>query len=214
MTTNPEAAAQIDEKLKLVVQNEKQPEILAMVAGFGAAWQDERAAALLKQLADRRIEAYKNCTIRYPWLDGRALNALADKYEQQKLPDEKAGTARSFGRLLAVIMQRWMQDQAQPEGQKTLSEETSSQMVSVMVEAEDQALPKLEVSTGGSIRRALERGGSLQQPYEELLGSAARSGALPSKAGFDYGRDADGRTLTAPPALPPCPAAGTPSAGG
>lgn len=205
VTANPEAAAQIYEKLQVVIRNEKQPEIMAMVAGFGAAWEDDRAAELLRQMAAVRIEAYRTCSVRHEWLEGRILNALAGKSQAQKLPEEKAKTARSFAELLAMVMQRYLQHQVQPEGQKTLSEESVSQLITVMVETEDRILPMLEVSSVG-IKRTLERNGDLQPIYNELLGTAARQGVLSSKLRFNYGQDAAGRAITAPPALPPCSA--------
>ncbi len=211
--SDPEAAGRIYEKLQVVVQKEGLPEILVLAAGFGSAWKDNRSAELLSQLASRRIEEYKNCKVQNAWLDGHILNALAEKYLEQKLLEEKSKNARSFALLLATVMQRWMQNEAKPAGQKDLSGEVSAQMITVMVEAEDRILPRMEITAVG-IRKTLERAGSLQPMYDELFGAAGRSGILPTRLKFDYGRDAEGRTLTAPPTLPPCPVSQTPQSAG
>lgn len=214
VTSDPQAANRIYEKLKGVIQNERQPEILVMAAEFGSAWKDSRSSELLEQLAARRIEEYKNCKVQNAWLDGRILSALAEKYLEQKLPDEKSKTARSFALLLATIMQRWNQNEQMPAEQKNLPEEASLQMITVMVETEDRILPRLEITAVG-IRKTLERSGTLQPIYDELFGAPGRSAVLPSRLKFDYGRDAEGRTLTVPPTLPPCPApAGNPPVAG
>lgn len=205
VTANPEAADQIYEKLKSVIQTEKQPEILTLVADFGAAWKDDRAAELLQQLAARRMEMYKTCSVQYKWLERPILSALAEKYLTQKLPDEKAKTARSFAELFAAIMQRFMQQQALPKDQKTFSEDSIFQMVTVMVEVEDRLLPKLEITPVG-IKRALERDGDLKPAYDELFGTVTRPGVLSSVLKFNYGQNAGGGAITAPPILPPCPA--------
>jgi hypothetical protein len=211
--SDPEAAGRIYEKMQVVIKNEQLPEILVLTAGFGSAWKDNRSAELLGQLTARRIEEYTNCKAQNVWLDGHILSALAEKYLEQKLPEEKTKTARNFARLLAVVMQRWMQNEAKPAGQKDLSEEATMQLITVMVEAEDRILPRLEITAVG-IRKTLERSGSLQPMYDELFGAAGRTGVLPTRLRFDYGKDAEGRTLTAPPTLPPCPAPASPQTAG
>jgi hypothetical protein len=213
VTGDQEAANQIYEKLQTVIKNEQLPEILVLAAEFGSGWKDGRSAELLEQLADRRIAEYTNCKVQNAWLDEHLLNALADKYLEQKLPEEKSKTARRFAQMLAVVMQRWMQNEAKPADQKDLPVDTASQLVTVMVEAEDRILPRLEITAVG-IRKTLERGGSLQPMYDELFGAPGRTSLLPTRLKFDYGRDAEGRTLTAPPILPPCsPSASQQTAG-
>jgi hypothetical protein len=208
-TSDPEAAGKIFEKMQVVAQKEQLPEILVLVAGFGSAWKDNRSAELLGQLAARRIEEYKNCKVQNAWLDGQILNALAEKYLERKLPEEKTKTARSFALLLATVMQRWIQNEAKPAGQKDLSEDAAAQLITVMVETEDRILPRLEITAVG-IRKTLERGGTLQPMYDELFGAPGRSPILTTRLKFDYGKDAEGRTLTTPPSLPPCPVSASP----
>jgi hypothetical protein len=209
VTADPEAAKKIAEALQTVIQNESVPEILALTADFAAAWQDARSAELLERLTMRRWEDYSACKEKTAWVDGRILAALAEKYAAVKLPDEKAAAGRRFARLLAALMQRWIQNEA--AGGKALSEEARSHLLTALVETEDRLLPKLEVPAPG-IRRTLERAGGLSAVYEDLMGTVSRRGTLPTRLGIDFGRDADGRPLTVPPTLPNClaaPASGT-----
>lgn len=201
ITANPEAAQKIFETLQTVIQNEPLQEVLALTAGFSAAWQDARSAQLLERLTARRLEDYNHCREKTAWLDNRILRALAEKYAAQKLAEEKTAAGRRFASLLAVVMQRWIQNEA--AGGKGLSEEARSQLITTLVETEDRLLPKLEIVAPG-IRRALERGGDLQPVYEDLMGTTSRRGTLATRLGIDFGRDSEGRTLTIPPTLPVC----------
>ncbi len=203
-TANPEAAQKIFGALQSVIQNESLPEILAMTAGFAAAWQDGRSSELLEQLTARRLADYAQCREKNAWVDGRILTALTDKYVSARLPEEKSAAGRRFALLLSAVMQRWLQNEA--AGGKNLSEEARAQLITVLAETEDRLLPKLEISAAG-IRRAFERTGGLQPVYEELMGTVSRRGTLPTRLGIDFGRDADGRSLSVPPTLPNCFAA-------
>ena len=76
------------------------------------------------------------------------------------------------------------------------------------METEDRVFPKLEIAAVG-IKRTLEREGSLQPAFEELLGTATKEGVLQSRFGFEYGSNTEGRSSTEPPRLPPCSNAGS-----
>ncbi|HOK66742.1 MAG TPA: hypothetical protein PK054_10045 [Anaerohalosphaeraceae bacterium] len=210
-TADPEATQKIFETLRSLIQKEPLPEILALTAGFAAAWQDARSGELLEQLTARRLNDYTKCQEKSAWVDGRILTALTEKYVSAKVPEEKTAAGRRFVLLLSAVMQRWLQNEA--AGGKNLSEEARTQLITVLAETEDRLLPKLEISAAG-IRRAFERSGGLQPVYEELMGTVSRRGTLPARLGVDFGRDADGRPLTVPPTLPNCFAApAAPAAG-
>jgi len=201
VTANPEAAQKIFETLQTVIQNEPLQEVLALTAGFSAAWQDTRSAQLLERLTARRLEDYNQCREKTAWLDNRILRAMAEKYAAQKLAEEKTAAGRRFALLLSAVMQRWIQNEA--AGGKGLSEEARSHLITTLVETEDRLLPKLEAPAPG-IRRVLERGGGLQPVYEDLMGTTSRRGTLATRLGIDFGRDSEGRPLTIPPVLPVC----------
>lgn len=201
VTADPEAAQKIFQTLQDVIQKESLPEILALASGFAAAWQDARASELLERLTLRRLEDYTQCKEKTAWVDGRILSALTEKYLSAKLSDEKNAAARHFAILLAAVMQRWLHNEA--AGGKMLPEEARSMLLTVLVETEDRLLPRFEVAAPG-IRRTLERAGSLQPVYEELMGTISKRGTFPTRLGIDFGRDPAGRPLMVPQTLPNC----------
>jgi len=97
-----------------------------------------------------------------------------------------------------------MQEKERPEGEKTLSEESVFQMITVLVETEERILPKLEIPAAG-MKRIIERGEDLRPVFEELFGTESRRGTLRSQLGFEYSRDPAGGATAGPPTLPACP---------
>jgi len=202
VSTDPEAAKKIYQKLQTVIEKEKQPEILNMIAQFGLAWEGTQGTDLQKKLVQQRIQDYQECKTGNEWLDGEILKAIGKKYAQQKLPEDKATSARSFAELFSVVMQRWIQNDSNGGNKKILSDASVFQLISVMVEIEERVLPSMGI-TGVGLKRDLEGKRSLQTVYEQLFGSSTRKGIVQTRLGFEYQSSTEG--VDGPPKLQPCP---------
>ena len=198
ISNNPETAAKIYEALSQMAQNGQSPEIFQLLIEYAGGWNDERAAELLTKLTQGRIEKYQNWTVKDCWLEIPLLKALAGKYETRQLQAEKAEMVRMFAELYSLVLQRWML------GQDVLTTSQKDNLISVIVEVDQNVLESLGLPTG-RVKSALERGSGLEREFEDLLGTATRQGELSRKLRFNYGQ-ADGRAVTSPPKLMPPPA--------
>ena len=74
-----------------------------------------------------------------------------------------------------------MQQQALPEGQKAISEESINQLITVLAEIEDRILSEMNIQV--RLRQNLEAQRNLQPIYEELFGTETRRGSLQTQQG-------------------------------
>ncbi len=119
--------------------------------------------------------------------------------EITKHPDSSATV--KFAQLYSYVMQRYI------AGKDVLGPESKWQLISVMVEIEQTTLRTILARAHSEIKRAIEKKSLslLENEHDFLLGTAARAGELLTKLDFDYGKDADGRPITAPKKLPAPP---------
>ncbi|MCE5184611.1 MAG: hypothetical protein LLF76_00605 [Planctomycetaceae bacterium] len=191
-----------DAVLKAVSQRapvETRPEIARMVLLFAGSVDHPAARELLISMADKRIELYKNWTVQNEDLDVSLLNALGGVATLQS-GDTKALFGRKFAELYAVILQRYL------KGQGKLGPASIERLVTVIVEVDQSCLDKvMTIKTG--IKTAIQRKTGLEREYETLLGNRMMAGELATKLRFDYGKDASGKAITAPPEIGALPEA-------
>lgn len=197
VTNIPETATKIFEALQPMVQADNPPEIQVLLINYAGSWNDERAVRMITEITQRRISAYQDWSVKDTWLETPLLKALAAKHPTRQLAAEKAEVARLFAELYSMVVQRWMQ------GQETLSPVEKGQLISVIVEVDQEVLATLGLPAG-RIKSILERGGDLQREFEDLFGSQSRAGELGNRLRFTYTASGGG-TTTAPPTLGPPP---------
>lgn len=174
------------------------PEIQKMVVSFCAAFNQPKARVILLAVANKRIDAYKNWTVNDESPDAVLLTVLGATAEQNSDPEVKKVFGRTFAELYALVIQRYFQ------GKDTFSTERIDCLLTVIAEVDQTVLDKvMGLKTG--ILPAIKRGQGLEAQYETLLGNQALRGQLAEKFKFDYGKDASGKPLTAPPKLAPMP---------
>jgi hypothetical protein len=176
------------------------PETLDLIAAFACSAKTPESDDLLFKIADQRIASYAKWSVRYELLDGSILQMLADRMEPSS--PGKAAAGRRFGQLFSYALQRYI------KGDKVLNKIRKEQLASVLVDTEKSCLPRLikkQVSFG--IKKAIEAGdlNALLTEHNNLLGDATKQGVLPAEAGFDYGKDKSGSTLTYPVELASAP---------
>jgi hypothetical protein len=174
------------------------PETQKMVVLFCAAFDQSKARDILLSIANRRIAAYKNWTANDASPDAVLLTVLGTIAEQNSDPEIKKVFGRTFAELYALVLQRYSQ------GKDTFSPEHIDCLLTIIVEIDQTVLDKvMGIKTG--ILAAIKRGQGLEAQYETLLGNQMLRGQLAEKFKFDYGKDASGKPLTAPPKLAPMP---------
>lgn len=198
VTNIPESATKIYEALMGLVKADNPPQIQVLLINFAGQWKDERAVAMVSEITNRRISAYRDWSVKNTWLEIPLLRALAAKHPTRQLQAEKAEIAKLFAQLYSMVVQRWML------GQETLSPVEKKDLLSVIVEVDQEVFGTLGVPTG-RIKSILERGGDLQREFDDLFGTATRAGDLGNRLRFTYGQN--GQSTTAPPKLGPPPAA-------
>ena len=174
------------------------PEIQKMVISFCSAVDHPKSRNILLTVAQKRISAYKNWTVKDESPDTVLLTALGNIAEQNSDSEIKKVFGRTFAELYALVLQRYFQ------GKDTLSSDQVDRLLTVIAEVDQSVLDKIMgIKTG--ILMAIKRGQSLDSQYETLLGDQTRQGQLSSRFNFDYGTDASGKPFTAPPTLEPMP---------
>lgn len=174
------------------------PETQKMVINFCAAFDQLKARDILLAIANKRIAAYKDWTVNDESPDAVLLTVLGAIAEQNADPEVKKVFGRTFAELYALVLQRYLQ------GKDTFSSEHIDRLLTVIAEVDQTALDKIMgVKTG--ILAAVKRGQGLESQYETLLGNQMFRGQLAEKYKFDYGKDASGKSLMAPPKLGPMP---------
>lgn len=174
------------------------PETQKMVVIFCAAFDQPKARDILLSIANRRIAAYKNWTANDESPDAVLLTVLGTIAEQSSDPEIKKVFGRTFAELYALVLQRYLL------GKDTFSSEQIDRLVTVIAEVDQTVLDKIMgIKTG--ILPAIKRGQGLEAQYETLLGNQMLKGQLAEKFKFDYGKDASGKPVLAPPKLAPMP---------
>ena len=177
---------------------ETQAEIQKMVIRFCMAFDDPLARDILVSIADSRIQAYRDWTVKDEMLEVSLLTALGNVAMLQQDPANKKIFGRKFSELYALTIQRYL------KGKAAFSKEEVGQLLTVIAEVDQNVLGKsLGIKTG--ILLALKSKRGLEREYETLFGDRTRSGQLTELFGFDYGKNGSGKPITAPPELGPVP---------
>lgn len=174
------------------------PETQKMVVIFCAAFDQLKARDILLSIATSRIAAYKNWTVNDESPDAVLLTVLGTIAEQNPDPEIKKVFGRTFAELYALVIQRYLQ------GKDTFSSEHIDRLLTVIAEVDQTVLDKI-MGIKTRILDSLRRGQGLDVQYDTLLGNQTFQGQLAEKFQFDYGKDASGKPLTAPPKLGPKP---------
>ena len=175
------------------------PEILVNIARFASDVSTPQAEELLIHVADERIQKYADWNVKHELSDIAILKALENKIESAT--SGRAAVARRFAQLYSYVIQMYV------KGMDTLNDDQKRQLISVIVETEEQCISKLLKGPQQSMRRAIERENTaaIMDEHNRLLGSETSTGLLPSTLGFDYGTTESGAKRTAPLQLPDPP---------
>jgi len=166
------------------------PEITGLMARFAANINISQGQELLLKIADERIRAYADWTVKWELLDATILKLLCDKMVEAK-GRQRAEPGRRFGQLYSYVIQRYV------KGRDRLTEQQKQQLVSVMVEVEKSCISKLMESPQTTIKGAAERGDyqKIMDEHDRLLGNKERAGQLLLKLEFDYGQNGGGKVV-------------------
>ncbi|MHC4596516.1 MAG: hypothetical protein ACYS19_16435, partial [Planctomycetota bacterium] len=203
-TSNSREAEVIAEELKELLESSN-PEIIALIAKFGADVKIPQGADLLGQTADVRIKRYADWTVKYELMDSVILKLLESKISAPSTgsggPSSATGSsreavARRFGQLYSYAIQRYA------KGQAFLNDIQKQQLASILVETEEKCIGRLLGRPQTTIRRAIERENlpALLQEHNRLLGDETSTGELPLRLNFNY---SGGRTAPTPLPEPP-----------
>lgn len=197
ITGDPEATATILTALKKNASVEKQTQIQKMVIRFCMAMDNPLARDTLVLVADGRIKAYRDWTVRDEILDVTLLTALGNVAVLQKGEVQKV-FGQKFAELYAAAFQRYL------KGKDFLSKTQIDQLLTVIAEVDKTVVIKtFGIKTGTLSALKSKRG--LDREYETLFGDRMRAGQLATQFKFDYGKDASGKSITAPQELGPAP---------
>jgi hypothetical protein len=179
------------------LSGEVHTQIQKLVVRFCLGFDSPVARDILLLIADGRIEAYRNWTVTDEALDVSVLTALGNVAVLREEPD-KSVFGRKFAELYALTIQRYLM------GKDALSKNEIEELMTVIAEIDQTVLGKtMGIKTG--ILSSLKSKRGLEREYETLFGDRMRSGLLPDKFKFDYGKDASGKSITVPQELEPTP---------
>lgn len=195
-TSQMSLAEKYVDTLKKVVKNETCPDIISLIAKFGANIKASSATELLEQTADSRIAKYADGTVDNELLDMTVLKSLCDKIQTDKSASTALG--RRFAQLYSYVIQRYILDG------DSLGQKQKQALVSVIVSSE-KLLGRLISGQVGNLERAIEKNKimALSAEHDSMFGSDSAQGRLPMALGFDYGKKPDGSVRTAPLKLKP-----------
>jgi hypothetical protein len=195
--------AKIIVTLDELLAKETRAEILDLICRFAHAVKADAAKPLLIKIAEIRITAYENWTVRYELMDAALLQALGSRLlpqNFQRLSDEqKALFARTFGQLYSYVIERYIL------GVDILTKASKRQLASVLIEVEKTV--KLIGRFQTTIREAVQKRNltSLESQRKSLLGSETRAGRLGLNLNFEYIKAPGQGAVTAPKPLPQPP---------
>ncbi len=178
--------------------------IQKMMIDFAAPFNLPAARQALLSLADQRIKAYRQWTVRDELLDVNLLRALGNIMVLQQDAEIKKTFGRAFGELYALAFQRYL------KGAGKLSADQTEQLKTVIGEVDQAVVTKvMGIQTG--VAKALQSNTGLERQYEMLFGNRQIAGEFGARFNFDYGKDAAGKALTTPAELGPMPEAAQPA---
>ena len=188
-----ELASEIVRLLGELVQTEKRPEILNLIARFAGVLEGAGATELLMAVADSRIKVYEDWTVKHELMDAGLLRMLGRKILLETSAQQRRLLCSKFAQLYSYVIQRFIMGDA-------LSQATMAQLASVIVEAEQTAIAELMDRPQKTIRSAIEKRNftTLQKEHDRLLGTEAKAGTVLEKLGFDYGKDTGGAAVIFP----------------
>lgn len=192
-------ADQFVQNLQTAVKSESSGDILILAAQFAAGLNSPVASDLLTQIAQKRADLYLNWQVSDEMVECSILKSLSDRTQTD--PENAKIAAREFAILYSLVIQRYIL------GADVLPAANISNLVSVIVQSE-KYITRFIPDWPGSLKRAIEKGGGagLLVEHDTLFGSASITGKLPTAAGFDYGKNANGSIMVTPPQLPKPPA--------
>lgn len=170
----------------------------AFICNFAVGMQTAASQSLLLTLADKRIDAYMKWTVTDEAMDAAILKAIANVVLATASPAAKQEQLTRFGQLYACVMQRYMMGKNLPDASK-------DQLVTVIAEVEDVALPKMLSGWGVKFRASIAKNVSIDKDYEFLFGSGSRQGELVRRLNFDFGKDSSGKPILVPQMIPAQP---------
>jgi len=186
------AAGEIVRRLKAVVER-ADARTTGLIADFAARINIPEGQELLLQIVDLRMSKYADWTVENELLDSTILKLLYEKMISQESMDP--GVARRFGQLYSYAIQRYV------KGRECIGQAGRYELASVLVEIEYECINSL---LGGMRQREIKKAVELEDSmallmeHNRLLGDDRKSGELPVKLDFDYGRDSAGNKLAGP----------------
>ena len=177
------------------VSVEPSTDILRTIVTFAAMVNRAEARDILIAVAQRRVNAYMDWTVENEPFDAVLLKAMGQVVLANRDSDAYKGVSRQFAELFSLVFQRYL---ANPT---VLKDEQKNAMLTVIAEVDDQILTKVMGTPQTGILRAIQRRTGLDREYETFFGNAMQAGELATRLKFDYGKDANGKTKTAPPKL-------------
>lgn len=202
--TNPNLIKQLNESSEDVRNNfaqkilntakaEQSPDIL-MILAKSAELKSPAVNEIMTTLAQKRIDLYNSWNVSNEITDEAVLKGLADRSKAE--PESAKTMGKYFASLYSLMIQRYAL------GQETLNDASKTNLVSAIVQSEKN-ISVYVAEWSGNFKRAIEKSGAsgLLIEHDALFGSAGTAGKMPSAVGFDYGKNADGSAVVAPPAL-------------
>ncbi|MBN1457560.1 MAG: hypothetical protein JW912_06900 [Sedimentisphaerales bacterium] len=191
-------AEKVINALEKVVEEEKSSAINEQIVKFLGQLISPQSIQLLLDIAEKRIESYESWNVSRELMDGKLLVAIGTEILTETRKEQRTEMVRSFAQLYSYVIQRYI------IGKDFLSETQQNDLVSVMVEVEQEILGKLLEKPQVSIKRAIEKKSlnTLKREHDMLLGTASLTGELARKIDYDYGKNSTGRAINAPKTLP------------
>jgi len=175
-------------------------ELLDLMVKFADQMQTAEAVSLINRIADVRIKAYADWTVKYESMEANLLDALANNIKAMTSGDGKkpGPCGKRFAQLYSYMIQRYIL------GYERFDIDHRKKLATIIGDVEVKSLSKLignhnsikQVISGNS-ERFLEK---LSSEHDKLLGSEKNAGKLCYEMRFDYGTTA-GKPVTAPKKL-------------
>ena len=196
LAPNPGLPKEITAKLISIVPRSS-PEILSMMAQYAAAINIPSGQELMLKIADQRIADYADWSVKQEYTEIIILESLENIISEPEENTNVPALAQRFAQLYSYVIQRYI------KAEDILEQKQKNQLATVIIEIEDKSIRKM-VGTQQNIKKAIEKKqlDELLIEHDNLLGSNAIQGKLPTKYKFNYGTDESGSIRTAPLTLP------------
>ena len=193
LKTNKNASAAISNAL-LGFLPKAGEELHPMIASFGAKAPGEAGVDLLLKVTEIRKGLYTSGKVENELLDIDILKLLADKAIAGGSGSDQY--AREFSQLYSYAVQRLVAKR------ESLNADAKTRLASVIAEVEITSISQMLGSRIPHItlRKALEANDyfKLLEEHNKLFGDETRPGEIPTKFGFDYGKNQDGSKRMSP----------------